>query len=55
MIRHVGSWGSSWGNAGFAWYTEDHFKYSFYGEAYAVQGVTEDLADADNPPPVLIA
>ncbi len=51
MVRHVGSWGRSWGNAGFGWYTEAHFNASVYGEAYGVQGVHEDLA-IDVPPMV---
>ena len=54
MIRHVGSWGTSWGNAGFGWFTEAHFDASLYGEAYGVQGVHEDLA-IDVPPPVPVA
>jgi hypothetical protein len=55
MIRHVGSWGTHWGYAGFGWFTEAHFNASKLGEAYAVQGVHEDLADGEEPPAVLIA
>jgi hypothetical protein len=54
MIRHCGSWGTNWGQGGFAWFTEAHFDASLYGEAFAVQGVTEDLA-VDVPPPVPVA
>lgn len=54
MIRHVGSWGRSWGWGGFGWYTEDHFDRSYFGECYGVQAVTEDLA-VDVPPPVPVA
>jgi len=54
MVKHCGSWGTSWGLAGFAWYTEAHFDASLYGEAYGVQGVHEDLA-IDVPPPVGLA
>jgi hypothetical protein len=54
MVRHVGSWGTSWGNSGFGWYTQAHFAASYYGEAYGVQAVLEDLA-IDVPPPVPIA
>jgi hypothetical protein len=54
MVRHVGSWGRNWGHAGFGWYTEAHFNASKLGEAYAVQGVHEDLA-VDIPPAVLVA
>jgi hypothetical protein len=53
MIKHCGSWGPSWGMSGFAWFTEAHFDASLYGEAYAVQGVTEDLV-IDVPPPVAV-
>jgi len=54
MVRHVGSWGKHWGNAGFGWFTEAHFNASLYGEAYGVQGVHEDLC-IDVPPAVPIA
>lgn len=55
MIKHVCSWGPSWGQLGFAWYTREHFDRSAYGEAFTVAAVYEDLAGTDNPPPVLIA
>jgi hypothetical protein len=53
-IKHAGSWGPRWGQAGFGWYTEEHFDRSAYGEAYVVGTVREDLA-TDVPPPVPIA
>lgn len=51
-IKHCGSWGSQWGQAGFGWYTEAHFEAAGYGEAYTVQAVREDLADTENTPSV---
>jgi hypothetical protein len=55
MIKHAGSWGTAWGQAGFGWYTEAHFDNAAYGEAYSVAAVREDLADNDNPPEVTAA
>jgi hypothetical protein len=55
MVRHAGSWGTSWGQAGFGWYTEAHFQNSRMGEAYVVRGVHEDTASIEpNPPPVTV-
>lgn len=53
MIKHAGSYGTRWGHDGFGWYTEAHYDNAGYGEAYTVEAVTEDLADADNPPEVI--
>jgi hypothetical protein len=50
-IKHAGSWGPAWGQAGFGWYCEEHFDRSMYGEAYVVATAREDLA-IDVPPPV---
>jgi hypothetical protein len=55
MIRHVGSWGEAWGNAGFGWYTEAHFNAARYVESYTMRAASEDLTDASAPPPVPVA
>jgi hypothetical protein len=53
MVKHAGSWGTAWGQGGFGWYTQAHFDNAGYGEAYTVQAACEDLADNENPPPVI--
>jgi hypothetical protein len=50
-VKHAGSWGTSWGQKGFGWYSEAHFEHSTYGEAYTTRAVHEDLA-VDVPPPI---
>jgi hypothetical protein len=50
-VKHAGSWGTAWGQAGFGWYSERHFDSSSYGEAYVTQAAAEDLA-VDVPPPI---
>jgi hypothetical protein len=52
MLKHAGSWGTDWGDQGFAWYTEAHFDATRYGEAYVVRGVVEDSIGTVDPPPI---
>jgi hypothetical protein len=52
-VKHAGSWGTSWGVAGFGWYGEAHFEGAKYGEAYVATGVHEDLASIEPNPPVV--
>jgi len=55
MPKTVGTWGTAWGQGGFGWYSREHFDATRYFEAFTEAAVIEDLADGDNPPPVLIA
>lgn len=52
-VKHAGSWSTSWGQNGFAWYHEDLWDAVGYPEAYTIKAVIEDPNDASNPPVVL--
>jgi len=52
-IKFQNSWGTKWGRAGFAWFTERHIAGQSYFEAYSVVATTDTPDDASNPPPVV--
>jgi len=54
LVKHCGSWGTAWGDGGFAWFSEAHWDQSSYAEAYGVHAVHEDMA-IDVHPPVPVA
>jgi hypothetical protein len=55
LIRMANSWGTSWGDQGFCWLSQDHIESGSWFEAFAVKAVIEDVSDSDNPPPAPVA
>lgn len=51
-VKFQNSWGPTWGNKGFAWFTRRHFDDQSYREAYSVVASIDTPGDATNPPPV---
>lgn len=51
-IKFANSWGTRWGQGGYAWFTRRHVEEQGWFEAYSISAATDDPQDDTRPPAV---